>query len=219
MSFELSIGKALLWTGAYFFLMLAYTFLDVVLWRKFRPSFAAALNTGSIAVFSLAFVFILQKAGYPIAMFDNFSIKCLLLSFVCAAGFYLVLDMGIDPLLEKIFPQSEAGYQESVARVTAAPAAGFVRTCLLAPLVEEIFMRGFVLRGLMPSYGLLTALLLSSALFALLHFNMVQTLSALLCGLVLGLLYLYTGSLLCCVLAHAGYNAVSFAQLRRGCAR
>lgn len=219
MSFELSIGKALLWTGAYFFLMLAYTFLDVVLWRKFRPSFAAALNTGSIAVFSLAFVFILQKAGYPIAMFDNFSMKCLLLSLVCAAGFYLVFDMGIDPLLEKIFPQSEAGYQESVARVAAAPAAGFVRTCLLAPLVEEILMRGFVLRGLMPSYGLLTALLLSSALFALLHFNMVQTLSALLCGLVLGLLYLYTGSLLCCVLAHAGYNAVSFAQLRRGCAR
>lgn len=219
MSFELSIGKALLWTGAYFLLMLAYTFLDVVLWRKFRPSFAAALNTGSIAVFSLAFVFILQKAGYPIAMFDNFSMKCLLLSLVCAAGFYLVFDMGIDPLLEKIFPQSEAGYQESVARVAAAPAAGFVRTCLLAPLVEEILMRGFVLRGLMPSYGLLTALLLSSALFALLHFNMVQTLSALLCGLVLGLLYLYTGSLLCCVLAHAGYNAVSFAQLRGGCAR
>lgn len=219
MSFELSIGKALLWTGAYFLLMLAYTFLDVVLWRKFRPSLAGVFNIASIAVLSLAFLFFLQKAGYPIAIFDNFSLKCLLLSFVCAAGFYLVLDMGIDPILEKVFPQSEAGYQESVARVAEAPVAGFVHTCLLAPLVEEILMRGFVLRGLAPLYGPLPALLISSVLFALLHFNMVQTFSALICGLILGLLYLHTGSLLCCVLAHAGYNAVSFVRLLQAQAR
>ena len=47
-------------------------------------------------------------------------------------------------------------------------------------------------------------------LVALLHFNMVQTLSALICGIVLGLLYIRTDSLICCIAAHAGYNMISF---------
>ena len=81
---------------------------------------------------------------------------------------------------------------------------------LLAPFMEELLMRGFLLGGLSVSYGSVTALLISSAAFALLHFNMVQTLSALICGVVLGLLYMGTGSVLCCVAAHAGYNMISY---------
>ncbi len=34
--------------------------------------------------------------------------------------------------------------------------------------------------------------------------------AALVCGVVLGLLYLRTGSLLCCITAHAGYNLISY---------
>lgn len=77
-------------------------------------------------------------------------------------------------------------------------------------------MRGFLLGGLSENYCKLTALLISSALFALLHFNMVQTLSALICGVVLGLLYMHTGSVMCCIIAHAGYNAVEFLTEVRG---
>ncbi len=71
-------------------------------------------------------------------------------------------------------------------------------------------MRGFLLGGLTVNYGKAAALALSSAVFALLHFNMVQTLSALICGVVLGLIYLQTGSVACCIAAHAGYNMISF---------
>lgn len=58
--------------------------------------------------------------------------------------------------------------------------------------------------------GIILALLVSAILFALLHFNMIQTLSALICGLVLGILYIFTGSLFICILAHALYNAISY---------
>ena len=74
-------------------------------------------------------------------------------------------------------------------------------------------MRGFLLNGLAINYGKLIALFVSSMLFALLHFNMVQTLSAFICGIVLGLLYLYTDSIFCCILTHVGYNLISYVTM------
>ena len=53
-------------------------------------------------------------------------------------------------------------------------------------------------------------LAISSAVLALLHFNMVQTLFALICSIVLGLIYLRIGSVVCCITAHAGYNMISY---------
>ena len=64
-----------------------------------------------------------------------------------------------------------------------------IQVCVLAPVIEEILMRGVVLGGMKNSYGTVTALLISATLFACLHFNMVQTLSAFVCGIILGLLY------------------------------
>ena len=101
--------------------------------------------------------------------------------------------------------------------MSETPVPAFIHVCLLAPVTEEILMRGFALNGLKRTYGSGTALLVSSLLFALLHFNMVQTLSAFICGLILGILYLRTGSLLCCMLAHGGYNLISFLLLSCHC--
>lgn len=74
-------------------------------------------------------------------------------------------------------------------------------------------MRGVVLGGLKNSYGTVTALLISAMLFACLHFNMVQTLSAFVCGIVLGLLYIKTSSIFCCMIAHGGYNLISYIMM------
>lgn len=91
-----------------------------------------------------------------------------------------------------------------------APVMSFLQVCIIAPVIEEILMRGFVLDGLKNKYGVGVALLLSALLFAILHFNMVQTLSAFVCGIILGLLYLKTNSIPCCIIAHCGYNLVSY---------
>lgn len=71
-------------------------------------------------------------------------------------------------------------------------------------------MRGFLLGGLSVKYGRLIALSVSSLLFAFLHFNMVQTISAFICGLILGLLYIHTNLIFCCRLTHMGYNLISY---------
>ena len=136
--------------------------------------------------------------------------KGIFLAIGCAVVMYFFLDKCLDPIFEGMFPGSEDRYQETLGHLREAPILSFIQVCILAPVMEEILMRGFLLDGLSVNYGKVTALLISSALFALLHFNMVQTLSALICGMVLGLLYIRTDSLICCIAAHAGYNMISY---------
>ena len=206
---NLSVGTAALWVAGYFGVMLLYTFLDVAVWRKLAPEASGWLDLVSTAACAVGFLLLLQRR-YPIRWTEGINISGLMLALVCAAGFYLVLDMGLDPLLAKAFPGSENQYQEAVRSLLRFPVPAFLKVCIIAPAVEEALMRGFLLDGLRSGYGTAAALLISAVVFALLHFNAVQTLSALVCGLVLGLLYLHTGSIFCCILAHFGYNAVSY---------
>lgn len=191
--------------------MLLYTALDVGVWRKIAPQYAKYLNLFSTALCMLVFLILLtQKNDFKINLFKNISFQGILLALGCAALFYFVLDKGLDPILEKAFPTSEESYQQALKSLASAPVTSLIRVCVLAPVIEEILIRGFLLGGLSTDYGEVIALLVSAFLFALLHFNMVQTLSAFICGLGLGLLYLYTGSIFCCILAHITYNSISY---------
>jgi len=208
---SITIARAFLWTGAYFCLMLLYTAINELVWRNLGGGLSAWLNIATIALLSAAFIWLMaSKYPFIIEGLTKVTPSGLLMALACAVMFYFLLDRLLDPILERAFKLSEEIYVASIASLSKTPAASFIRVCLLAPAVEEILMRGFVLGGLKDSTGGGLALLLSSLLFAVLHFNMVQTLSALVCGIALGLLYLRTGSLPCCMLAHCGYNAISF---------
>lgn len=79
---------------------------------------------------------------------------------------------------------------------------------LVAPVTEEALFRGLLLPAFAGRWGRWPALVLSSALFALFHFNVWQALPAFLAGLYLGHLYLATGSLLAPVVAHGLFNGL-----------
>lgn len=208
---QLSLGRGVLWVLIWFGFMLVYTALDVGLWRKISPLYSKYLNLFSIILCMAVFLTLLvKKTHFKIDLLENLSIQGILLGITCAILFYFLLDKGFDPILEKNFPVSEEGYQQTLQTLRATPVISLLRICILAPFIEEILMRGFLLNGLSIKYGKIAGLLISSLLFALLHFNMVQTLSAFLSGMILGLLYLHTGSITCCILAHMGYNLISY---------
>lgn len=206
----MKIRKAILYVAIYFGVMLFYTFLDVVVWRNIFPKYSNIFNLLTIIICVIGFLSFLKKAGYQIHLFLNFSFTGLLLAIGCSILFFLLLDRGLDPIFEKLFPESEESYQETISLLIQSPVTSFLQVCIIAPIIEEILMRNIVLAELKTNYGTATALLISSILFALLHFNMVQTLSALICGILLGLLYLKTKSILCCIIAHSGYNLISY---------
>lgn len=77
--------------------------------------------------------------------------------------------------------------------------------CLLTPIREELFYRGFLLRRLSARIGLWPALAVSALFFGLAHPDPVKAAAA---GLVLGLLYspFGTGRLAVCIAYHVLFN-------------
>ncbi len=89
---------------------------------------------------------------------------------------------------------------------------GYLVIGLLAPLGEEIVMRGAILKELLKSekLGVWTAITISALMFALIHMNPAQMPHAFLIGLLLGWMYWRTGSILPGVAYHWANNSIAF---------
>lgn len=82
----------------------------------------------------------------------------------------------------------------------------FFLLCLVAPVTEEILFRGLILRGLLRRFRAWPAIFLSSMLFAVMHLNPWQTITAFGLGVIFGWYYHRTGSLWPCIIGHALNN-------------
>lgn len=87
---------------------------------------------------------------------------------------------------------------------------------VFAPVFEELICRGVVLESLRARYGVMTAWLVSSLFFAVLHLQLQMALNAFFVGLVLAFLYIRTDSLWITILLHAFNNAIAYLLLRMG---
>ena len=98
-----------------------------------------------------------------------------------------------------------------------AHGAGFVVLALLvvfgAPVVEELFFRGLLLRAAERRWGTRWALAISSVAFAASHFQLVQFPGLALVGLVFGILVVRSGRLGPGIAAHIAFNATAVVTL------
>ena len=130
---------------AYFGIMLFYTFLDVVVWKKVVPDFSNIINIVTIAIcIGVFIVFLKRTIGYQVQLLSNISFVGMMLSIGCSILFFLLLDRG-DPIFKGMFPQSEQDYQEMIQSLIESPMTSLIQVCILAPVIEEILMRGVVL--------------------------------------------------------------------------
>ena len=81
---------------------------------------------------------------------------------------------------------------------------------IIAPLVEEIFFRGFVFSGLLQKYNWKTATFLSSALFAVAHFQLVALIPTFLMGVVFSYLFYRSKSIWPGIILHLVVNSFAF---------
>jgi membrane protease YdiL (CAAX protease family) len=86
--------------------------------------------------------------------------------------------------------------------------AALIAASVIAPVAEEVFFRGFLLGGLQRRLGAPLALTLSAVVFGLVHLNLPALIPVTFLGLLLGGLYLATGSLWPGIIAHGANNAL-----------
>jgi membrane protease YdiL (CAAX protease family) len=94
---------------------------------------------------------------------------------------------------------------------------GFVALAVVlvvgAPIVEELFFRGLLLRSLERRWGGGWAIAGSSVLFGLAHFELLQLPALVAFGVVLGLMAHRTGRLGPSIFAHMAFNAITVISL------
>ena len=127
------------------------------------------------------------------------------------------------PLLYELFPQDvqDRVGDEAQKLADSVDASGgtlvtvvfIVTTVLVAPFAEELFYRGLVMRSIERRAGLWVAVGITTVVFALIHFQALQTLGLLLAGAVFGVLAAATGRLGPAMVAHMAFNGLAVWQL------
>ena len=126
---------------------------------------------------------------------------------------------GLSALVSLLNMDSIVGnYSEIEASVFAAsPVLVVIQTVVLAPLSEELLFRGILFRRL-ESYidGFWLPALISSAIFGLYHFNLVQGIFAFLFGILLCAVYVKIRNLTAVIVLHIGGNLISVVLVYTG---
>ena len=138
------------------------------------------------------------------------SIKVLLISIVFAmTGMYAV---------ELVSSQFEIPNNlEEQFQAMAGTLSGFLGICIVGPIMEEIIMRRVILKEMAKATkSMWWGIIISSALFAIIHINPIQIVFAMPAGIFLGWIYCKTGSLLVPICIHIINNTISFVLMSVG---
>ena len=111
-----------------------------------------------------------------------------------------------------------SGEQETITMMTSIANPWKYLVCVLiavvlAPILEELFFRGVVFRFLTGKMSTTLALVSSSALFAMLHFNLDSLLPIFILGCLLGSVYRRTGDIRASIWMHVFFNGFSILLL------
>lgn len=126
---------------------------------------------------------------------------------VLVASFWWLSDLVM--FFESFFPKDEESYS-ALIRVMDSGLITIITICLVAPFLEEMLFRGIILRGFLSKYPATKAIILSSLLFSLMHFNIYQIPTAFVLGCFIGWLFYVTHSLWPSIIAHAINNAGAY---------
>ncbi|QDP86521.1 CPBP family intramembrane metalloprotease [Chryseobacterium sp. SNU WT5] len=114
------------------------------------------------------------------------------------------------PTSGPVFGEMYRYFSKLMDQMSSDPATLILLAVILAPIFEEIVFRGIIMKGLI-NKGMKPkkAIIIAAVVFGLVHANPWQFVGAVLLGLVLGLVYYKTKSLLLPILLHAFNNLIS----------
>ena len=113
--------------------------------------------------------------------------------------------------LEIFLPQPEwyAKYRWSKSQISFW---GSVKSVIVAPLTEELLVRGLILRGFLSRYSVRKAILASALFFGLMHLDPWNFIGPTVYGILFAWWFIETRSMLPCFFGHALINALVIAD-------
>lgn len=157
--------------------------------------------------------FVVRKDGRKLNFdFSTKPVRVYLLIFPMMFGMMLVADYTTQliPTTGNLLGPIYKIYNDQFAKLLKEPVSLVIMTVILAPILEEILFRGIIMKGIIKNkVKPMTAIIVSAFIFGAVHFNPWQFAGAFLLGLVLGLVYHKTRSLLMPILLHAFNNLTS----------
>lgn len=217
-------ARTALWLGLALasFLVLEGWALSSLAWgraARFAPHLLI-LNTGVQSAVALLLIGrVSRRAGYSFRLFDSFpsafaDLRRAFLAYLFfspALVFLVAVSFAGNRLLGiRVFPHPLINPFSAPGGGSLAPLI-FLVGLVLAPLTEEIAFRGFLYPALRRRFSVAASILLSSALFALLHRQSGSWLAIAGLGALLAWSYERTGNLSVPVFIHAIHNALSLA--------
>ncbi len=144
---------------------------------------------------------------YPVNSY-NFGKLGLPFSLILTLPLVLAYNMVTEPLYSWMtVPQF---IKELFEKINETGFIGFLTVVIFAPVLEELFLRGIVLRGLLVHYSPQKAIIWSAVIFGFMHLNPWQAIPAILVGILMGWIYYKTGSLILTIFIHFINNGFSY---------
>ncbi|MBU3111613.1 CPBP family intramembrane glutamic endopeptidase [Clostridium lacusfryxellense] len=182
----------------------------IKLFTSQSPQLAPYINLGAGVVVKY-FVIILLLKWYSEkpkeqAHKQNITIK----NFICVTliiiAFRAIFDNSLIYLVNKI-PMPDFIVQ-AFNEMAISPIIMILSAVIIAPIYEEVIFRGIMLKGMARKMNPILAIIISALFFAILHMNIPQGINAFLLGIVIGSIYLNTGSIYLSIFAHFINNSV-----------
>jgi hypothetical protein len=193
------------------FLITPFEVLDVVFKVHLvsNPTVLGAINLSACAVVMVMGWLIGKPAMRDVLAFRRVSAATVLAVMVATTG-AMILVSEMDNLVRLVLPPPEWIVRLFSELLSSAehPWGSLFVLVIVAPLTEEVMFRGLILRGFLRRFSPLRAFLLSAMLFAAVHLNPWQSISALSLGLMFAWWYARTRSLVPSLLGHAVANGV-----------
>lgn len=203
------------------------TGLAIIMFLAIREVAAFAVNQlpvekGSVAAISISIVSFVISCIVPAIVMENMLglhpklFKKASAAQVGAAGVYsylLILGTGVvNSLLLAALAMAGLDFAPQTLSIpdgTASVILYFVYVCILPPLLEEIFVRGYILNLFRP-LGTTFAVVVSSVCFSLMHSSLENFLLYFVCGIILARVYITFDSIFASMFVHFLNNTMSF---------
>ncbi len=194
-----------LWLGIQIIVMLIFKVVSVFNHTDFNSMMAQILliSDGLIAISLLILRYCRIRE-----MFTLVPKQAFVLSLVMAISALFAFDMLFQVLdIPDIFEQQFQDMTKSWA--------GFIGICIVGPIMEEIMMRRVIMTEISKATGhVWWGIIISAAIFAVIHGNPIQMVFALPAGIIFGWLYHKTGSLFVPICIHIINNTISFFAIK-----